>query len=116
MDDKIYFLTKELKKEMDNDPRFIRLKELEEIMNNDEEVIALAYKKDLISNEYNDALKFYKEDSIEVNNAREKFIKIKDELNALPAVKNYLEAYNEIRFLLVEVNNILFSDFKGGEC
>ena len=29
MDEKIYFLTNELKKEMENDPRFIRLDELE---------------------------------------------------------------------------------------
>ena len=112
MDDKIYFLTKDLKNEMDNDPRFIRLNELNKKMNDDEEVILLAMKKDELNDKYNDLLRFCKDDDEVVVKARKELLQAKIELESHPLVKEYLEAYNEVKTLLLEVNDILFGDFK----
>ena len=116
MNEKVYNLTIELKKEMDNDPRFLLLDELEQKINISDEVALLAYKKDRASDKYNDLLKIYKEDDEIVIRARKNLIKAKDELDAHPLVKSYLKAYNEVRLLLYEVNNILFKDYKGKVC
>lgn len=112
MDDKIYFLTKDLKNEMDKDPRFIRLNELNKKMNDDESVIRLAIKKDELNDKYNDLLRFYKDDDEVVVKARKELLQAKIELESHPLVKEYLKAYNEVKLLLLEVNDILFSDFK----
>ena len=113
MNEKIYNLAKELNEVMNNDPRFIRLNELEKKLENDDEVIALAYQKDLASTSYSDILKIYPEDSKEAKASREKLIEAKTKLESHPLVKEYNKVYVEIRMLLLEVNNILFKDFRG---
>ena len=77
MDDKIYFLSKELREAMDNDPRFIKLLELEKKVNDNEEIILLASKKDNANNKYNDFLKYYPEDDENVVNARKELFEAK---------------------------------------
>lgn len=116
MEDKIYFLVKDLKEEMDKDPRFILLNELNEKMNNDESVIRLAMKKDTLNDRYNDLLKIYKDDDEVVIKARKELLSAKEELENHPIVKEYLKAYGEVRDLLLEVNNILFGEFKERSC
>ena len=113
MDEKIFYLTDELKKEMDNDPRFLRLQEIEEKMNNDEEVMRLAYQKDLKSDRYNDLLKIYDDKHPLVVSARKELVEAKTNLESHPLVKEYLKAYSEVKMLLYKVNDILFGDFKG---
>lgn len=116
MDENIYFLAKDLKNEMTNDPRFIRLDELEKKMNDDEEVIRLAMKKDKLNEEYNDLSRFYKDDDPVLVKKRRELVSAKEELDSHPLVKEYLEAYSVVRDLLIEVDNILFGDFKGKKC
>ena len=113
MDEKIFYLTDELKKEMDSDPRFLRLQEIEEKMNNDEEVMRLAYQKDLKSDRYNDLLKIYDDKHPLVVSARKELVEAKTNLESHPLVKEYLKAYAEVKMLLYKVNDILFGDFKG---
>ena len=113
MDEKIFSLTDELKKEMDNDPRFLKLQEIEEKMNNDEEVMRLAYQKDLKSDRYNDLLKIYDDKHPLVVSARKELVEAKTNLESHPLVKEYLKAYAEVKMLLYKVNDILFGDFKG---
>ena len=113
MDEKIFSLTDELKKEMDNDPRFLKLQEAEERMNNDEEVMRLAYQKDLKSDKYNDLLKIYDDNHPLVVAARKELVEAKTNLESHPLVKDYLKAYAEVKMLLYKVNDILFGDFKG---
>ena len=113
MDEKIIFLTDELKKEMDNDPRFLKLQEVEERMNNNEEVMRLAYQKDMKSDRYNDLLKIYDDKHPLVVSARKELVAAKAELESHPLVKEYLSAYKEVKMLLYKVNDILFGDFKG---
>ena len=112
MDEQIYILARELKEEIDRDPRFIRLSELEKKMSENEEVMLLSYKKDVANAHYNDVLKIYKEDDEECLKARKELIQRKDELDAHPLVKDYLSALNEVRQILFEMNNIIFGDFK----
>ena len=113
MDEKIFFLTDELKKEMDNDPRFLKLQEKEEKMNNSEEVMRLAYQKDLKSDRYNDLLKIYDDKHPLVVQARKELVEAKTNLESHQFVKEYLQAYIEVKKLLYKVNEILFVDFKG---
>ena len=113
MDEKIFFLTDKLKKEMDNDPRFLRLEEVEKKMNDDEEVMRLAYQKDMKSNKYNDLLKIYDDKHPLVVAARKELVEAKTNLESHPLVKKYLIAYKEVKMLLYKVNEILFGDFKG---
>ena len=113
MDEKIFYLTDELKKEMDNDPRFLKLQEIEEKMNNDEEVMRLAYQKDLKSDRYNDLLKIYDDKHPLVVSARKELVEAKSNLESHHLVKEYLKAYAEVKMLLYKVNDILFGDFKG---
>lgn len=115
MDDKIYFLTKELKEEMDKDPRFKLLLSIEEKMNNNEEVIRLAIAKDKANERYNDLLKIYPEENELVVSAKKELFLAKKELDSHPLVKEYLSAYKEVEMLLYEVNQILFKEFRG-EC
>lgn len=116
MDEKILNLTEELKATMDNDPRFLRLKEIEERMNNDESVMKLAYQKDMKNDRYNDLLKIYDENHPLVKQAQKELYEANQELNNHMLVKSYMAAYLEVKMVLHQVNNILFSDFKGEGC
>ena len=116
MDEKILNLVVKLKIEMDNDPRFLRLKEIEKKMDNDESVMRLAYQKDIKNDQYNDMLKLYDENHPNSIKARKELAEAKEALDSHPVVKEYLEAYAEVRMLLYKVNEILFKDFKGERC
>ena len=111
MDD-IYSLSYELKDLLTNDSRIILLNELEKKMNDSEEVMALSYQKDVAVSEYSDALNHFLEDSEEVRKARLRLKEAKENLDTHPLVRKYLEAYKEVRDLLLEVNDILFNDLK----
>lgn len=107
--EKIYALSYELKKAIDNDERVILLERLENEMNNSEEVMKLAYVKDMKADNYENALRFFKEDSDEVKLARQELYLAKKALDEHPLVKAYLKAYSEVRDLYFEVNQRLFS-------
>lgn len=113
MDEQIYFLINKLKNAIDNDDRIITLNKIEKEMNENEEVMLLAYKKDLATNEYSDLFKIYDENSDQVIASRNRLLEAKERLESHPLVKEYLKAYKEVRLLLIEVNNILFKDFRG---
>ena len=113
MNEKIYNLTKELKSLLDADPRIVKLNELEKQIESDEEVIALAYAKDVASTEYSDILKIYSEDAPEAKSCRDKLIEAKTKLESHPLVKKYNKTYVEVKFLLLEINRILFKDYRG---
>lgn len=101
----------ELKSALENDPRVLRLKELDKLLNENEEVMALAYRKDNANREYEDALRFFKEDSPEVKEKQRLLYEAKYNLDVHPLVKEYNQAYKEVRLLYEEVNKELFKDF-----
>lgn len=104
----IYETAYELKDLLSQDERIKRLNELEQKMNNDNEVIALAYQKDLAVSHYSDTLNHFPEDSEEVKKAQKELYEKKLALDTHPLVREYLDAYKEVRDLYIQMNALLF--------
>ena len=104
----IYETAYELKDLLSQDERIKRLNELEQKMNNDNEVIALAYQKDLAVSHYSDTLNHFSEDSEEVKIAQKELYEKKLALDTHPLVREYLDAYKEVRDLYIQMNALLF--------
>lgn len=104
----IYEAAYELKDLLAQDERIIRLNELEQKMDNDNEVVALAYQKDLAVSNYSDTLNRFSEDSEEVKKAHHEMYLKKLALDTHPLVRQYLDAYKEVRDLYIQMNALLF--------
>ena len=104
----IYQIAYELKDSLLQDERVKRLNISEEIMNNDNEVIALAYQKDLAVSFYSDALNHFAENAKEVIEARKELHEKKLALDTHPLVREYLDAYKDVRDLYIQINSLLF--------
>ncbi len=116
MDSKIYNLAKSLNEEINNDPRVIKLNELEKALNDSYDVYVLSNKKDEALEEYSRLKDIYDEDSEELKASLLKLKEAKEKLNNFPLVKEYLAQYSIVRDLYLEVDNILFSEFRKGNC
>ena len=116
MEKDLYQEVELLKQSLQEDPRIIRLNELEKKMNENEEVMALAYKKDMAAVNYSDTLNHHSEDSEEAKKAMSELHKAKLDLDNHPLVREYLNAYKEVRELYAEINEILFSDLNADLC
>ena len=116
MDSKIYTLAKSLNEEINNDPRVIKLNELEKALNDSYEVYTLSNKKDEALEEYTRLKEIYSDDSEELKASLLKLKEAKEKLNNFPLVKEYLTQYSLVRDLYLEVDNILFSEFRKGKC
>ena len=116
MNEKIFDLASRLNESLKNDPRVQELNKLEEELNNSYEVYLLSQKKDEALELYNNLKSVYPDDHPEVKNALKKLKDAKENLSNHPLVKSYLSIYNEVRDLYMEVDSILFSDFKGRSC
>ena len=101
-----------LKEAINNDPRILKLNELDEQLNKNEEVMKLAYLKDMALVSYEDALKHFKEGSKEVSEAQKRLYEAKLSLDNHPLVKQYNEAYKEVRLIYGKINDTLFAKFK----
>jgi cell fate (sporulation/competence/biofilm development) regulator YlbF (YheA/YmcA/DUF963 family) len=104
----IYETAYELKDLLSQDERIKRLNELEQKMNSDNEVIALAYQKDIAVSNYSDILNHFSEDSDEVKKAQRELYEKKLALDTHPLVRQYLDAYKEVRDLYIQMNALLF--------
>ena len=104
----IYETAYELKDLLSQDERIKRLNELEQKMNSDNEVIALAYQKDVAVSNYSDILNHFSEDSEEVKKAQRELYEKKLALDTHPLVRQYLDAYKEVRDLYIQMNALLF--------
>ena len=112
MDEHIYSLSIKLQESLANCESSKRLNELEKELNDSFEVYTLSKKKDECLEKYTrlkDALGEKHEDTIK---AIKELQKAKEELNNHPLVKEYLESYSKVRDTYLEVDNILFSDFR----
>ena len=116
MEQNIYLQAEQLKENLANEPRVIRLLELEKKMNENEEVMALAYKKDMAAVNYSDVLNHFSEDSEEAKKALKELHEAKLNLDQHPLVREYLNTYKEVRELYDEINEILFSNFSANLC
>ena len=106
----IYSLSYELKELMSQDERVILLNKLEKEMNDNEEVMVLAYQKDLAISNLNDAINHFGENSKEAKEAQHELFLKKEALDNHPLVRDYLKAYQEVRELYFNLNDILFSN------
>ena len=116
MDEKIYQLANSLNQEINNNPEVIRLNELEKALNDSYDVYLLSNKKDETLEEYSRLKEIYSEDDERVKSALLKVKDAKEKLNNFPLVKEYLAQYAIVRDMYLEIDNILFSDFKKGKC
>ena len=106
----IYSLSYELKELLSQDERVVLLNKLEKEMNNNEEVMALAYQKDLAISNLSDAINHFGENSEEAKKAQHELFLRKEALDNHPLVRDYLKAYQEVRELYFNLNDILFSN------
>ena len=106
----IYSLSYELKDLLSQDERVVLLERIEKEMNTNEEVMALAYQKDLAINNLSDAINHFGENSEEAKNAQHELFLKKEALDNHPLVRQYLKAYQEVRELYFNLNDILFSN------
>ena len=104
----IYETAYELRDLLSQDERIKCLNNLEEKMNNDNEVIALAYQKDLAVSNYSDTLNHFSEESEEAKKAQRELYEKKLALDTHPLVRQYLDAYKEVRDLYIKMNALLF--------
>ena len=106
----IYSLSYELKDLLSHDERVVLLNKLEKEMNANEEVMALAYQKDLAISNLSDAINHFGENSEEAKKAQHELFLKKEALDNHPLVREYLKAYQEVRELYFNLNDILFSN------
>ena len=106
----IYSLSYELKELLSQDERVVLLNKLEKEMNDNEEVMALAYQKDLAISNLSDAINHFGENSEEAKKAQHELFLKKEALDNHPLVRDYLKAYQEVRELYFNLNDILFSN------
>ena len=116
MDEKIYNLANSLNEELNKDPRVIKLNELEKKLNDSYDVYLLSNKKDEALENYERLKDIYPEDNEQVKDALLKLKDAKEKLNNFPLVKEYLAQYSLVRDLYLEIDNILFSEFKKVKC
>ena len=116
MDEKIFNLATSLNDELNKDPRVIKLNELEKELNDSYDVYLLSNKKDEALESYERLKNIYSDDNEQVKEALLKLKDAKEKLNNFPLVKEYLSQYALVRDLYLEIDNILFSDFKKGKC
>ena len=93
MEKSIYDKVINLKKQLDNDERVVRLINLEKEMENNEEVMSLSYKKDMAASRYSDLLNYYSEDSEEAKKALKELHEAKLALDSHPLVKEIGRAH-----------------------
>ena len=116
MNERIFDLSTRLNEALVNNPKVKELSKFEEELNNSYEVYLLSQKKDEALELYSKLKDIYPDDNKEVKAALIKLKEAKEALNNHPLVKSYLSIYNEVKYLYMEVDDILFSEFKGKAC
>ena len=116
VEDKIYFLAKDINEEINNHHDVVLLNKLEKELNESYEVYLLSNKKDEALEKYISNKDAYGEDSEITKESLKTLSLTKEELNNHPLVKEYLEVYSRVRDLLLEVDDILLGEYKRGHC
>ena len=116
MNERIFDLSTRLNESLVNNPKVKELNKLEEELNNSYEVYLLSQKKDEALELYSKLKEIYPDDNAEVKAVLIRLKEAKEALNNHPLVKSYLSIYNEVKYLYMEVDDILFSEFKERGC
>lgn len=111
-----YLASIELRDLIKSSDLYLDLLKKEKEMEEDELAISLAIIKEKKAEQYSFMLNHFKEDDPNLINARKELFIAKKNLEELEVVKNYLSAYQKVRLLLNEVNDILFKDMTINLC
>ena len=114
MDEKVYNLASSLNEELNNNPLVKQLNELDKELNDNYEVFKLSNKKDEALEQYLFNKDHYGENHELTIKALKELSIAKEKLNTHPLVKKYLEVYSKVRDLYMQVNDIILSDYIGG--
>lgn len=112
MEEKIIKELQTLKASIDNDERLLRLSELEKKLAENEEVKVLSKRLKEEEEAYSFALSSYGKSSDEAKKAQVALFNAKKELDSLPLVKEYNDAYIAVRDLYMQIDDIIFSPFR----
>lgn len=112
MDEHIYNLVYKLHESLVNNEAVISLNALEKRLNDSFEVYNLSNEKDTCLEEYLRLKDSLGEKDKKTILSLKKLQEAKEKLNNFPLVKEYLTSYTKVRDLYMEVDNILFSDFR----
>ena len=115
MDEHIYSLANNLSETLNSHPLIIKLNELEKELNDSFEVYNLSNKKDECLEKYTRLKETLGENHKDTLNALKELKEAKEKLDNFPLVKEYLNVYNQVRDIYLEIDNILFADFRKGK-
>lgn len=101
-----------LRQALVSDPRLLRLNELEREVNADPTVRELSKKLDDLERQYEDVLAYRKPTDPEAISLQKSLYLAKETLDMNPVVKEYNEAYVVVRDLYMQIDDIIFGDFR----
>ena len=116
MDEHISKLTYSLANSINELEIVKRLNGLEKQINDSYEVYLLTNKKDECLEQYNRLSQIYKDDSPELKQSLNQLKEAKENLNNHILMKEYLSVYSQDRDLYMEIDHILFSEYRGSNC
>ena len=99
-----------LRRAFESDARLALISELDAEIEKDMQIKAISSKMNALAEEYSLARDHHGEKSEEARSAKEKLLLAKKELDELPLVVRYNEAYRVSSGLMLWVNDILFGD------
>lgn len=112
MEENVLQAINELKQAIINDPRIKRLNELDKKMYEDEEVIKAVKKKNDLENRYSSILSYKEANSDEAIAIQKALYQAKLELDSLPLVKEYNEAFVPIKDIYLMMDDLIFAPFR----
>lgn len=112
MNAKTYASLARLKTAIKDDPRFKKLKEAEKAMGLDEEAKEKAAIKERLSQDYDDACAHFGDDSALAKDIWHNLYINKDELDRLPSVRAYMDAYVPLARIYRELDALLFLPYR----
>ena len=103
----------ELKSALDDDPRLVSIKKAEALCMESEEVLALSKAKDAAQEAYSSLIGKRPSGDEELLMAEKNLFESKLALDTHPLVKDYSEKYSIVRDLYMQIDDMLFSSFRG---
>ena len=94
------------------DPRFTHLREVERELSINQEALDLAKEKDRKNEILQEKCRFFGEDSAEAKAAYSALFETKKALDSLPISQQYQAAFNEVHFLVIRIDDLLFGEYR----
>jgi cell fate (sporulation/competence/biofilm development) regulator YlbF (YheA/YmcA/DUF963 family) len=108
----IIALSYQLKEQLEHDPRVLRLTELDAALNQNQTLLQLTETYQQAQANYQSMWESYGDDSPHVLRARATLHQVKTQVDSHPLVREYLQAYGQVRMLYQVIQQKIFSPFK----